>query len=268
MRPPVRLEREEEWTQLEEAWECGQAAFVMGEAGVGKSLLVRDFATSHGQWGLMEACPSNAALPFAALARGLNQVLREHSELSLPAWVRVELARLPLALAGDPPLPLPPPADKLRFLVALGGAVGLLGRVGVRTLILEDLQHADPASLEAVLYLVQRTLSPHPDPFPHLLGTFRVGELPSWALATLQHLVEAGLILQVALEPLSPQGVEQLLKSLDLSGLDPLRLAPPLARHTEGNPLFLLETLRVLWQQDRLATPQSTFPSLPGWRPS
>lgn len=263
LRPPVLSGREREWALLEEARESGKALFVSGEPGIGKSRLMLDFAASWGRWFLIEARPGDAAVPFTTMARGLAQALRDHPALPLPGWVGLELSRLLPALAEGPPPPLRSAvveADKLHLLAALGEVMRLLGEAGVMTLALDDLQYMDPASFEAAVHLIQRSLSPQPGPFPRVISSFRSGELSPWALTTVQQLVKADLILQVELEPLSPQAVGQLLETLDLPGLDPAGLAPLLSRHTGGNPLFTLETLRALWQSGGLQRPPERFP--------
>ena len=45
------------------------------------------------------------------------------------------------------------------------------------------------------------------------------------------------------LPPLTEADVRQLLDTLALDGVDAAALAGPLARHTGGNPYFVLETL-------------------------
>ncbi len=260
LRPPVLSGREREWALLKGAWEGGEAVFLSGEPGIGKSRLMLDFAASRGPWLLMEARPGDAAVPFATLARGLAQVLRDHPALPLPGWARLELSRLLPALAEEPPPPLRSAEGKLRLLAALGEVMRLLGEAGVMTLALDDLQYMDPASFEVAVHLIQRSLSPQQGPFPRFIGSFRSGELSPWALATVQQLAEAGLIFQVELKPLSPQAVGRLLETLNLPGLDPAGLAPLLSRHTGGNPLFLLETLRALWQSGGLQRPPECLP--------
>ncbi|GIW38981.1 MAG: hypothetical protein KatS3mg075_462 [Meiothermus sp.] len=263
LRPPVLSGREGEWALLEGAWEGGKAIFVSGEPGIGKSRLMLDFAASRGPWFLMEARPGDAAVPFATLARGLAQALGDHPALPLPDWVRLELSRLLPALAEEPPPPVRSAEggeDRLRLLAALGEVMRLLGEAGVKTLVLDDLQYMDPASFEAAIHLIHRSLSPQPGLSPRFIGSFRTGELAPGALATVQQLAEAGLILQVELNPLSPPAVGRLLETLGLPGLAPAGLASLLSRHTGGNPLFLLETLRALWQWGGLQRPPERFP--------
>ncbi|WP_245575098.1 ATP-binding protein [Meiothermus rufus] len=257
LRPPVLSGREREWALLEEAWESGKAIFISGEPGVGKSRLMLDFAASRGRSLLVEARPGDAGVPFSTYARGLEQALREHPALSLKGWVRRELSRLLPALAEEPPPPLRAAEDKLRLLEALGEVVRLLREAGVVALVLDDLQYMDPASLEAAIHLIQRPTGA----FPRLIGSFRGGELPSEALATVQRLVEAGLAVRIGLEPLTPQAVGHLLQTLDLPGLDAARLAPLLSRYTGGNPLFVLETLRTLWESGGLQGTPERFPA-------
>jgi tetratricopeptide (TPR) repeat protein len=61
--------------------------------------------------------------------------------------------------------------------------------------------------------------------------------------------------------PLTAGHVRALLESLGLDGIDPARLAGPLAQHTGGNPFFILETLGAMLA--RAADGQARLPSTP-----
>jgi hypothetical protein len=67
-----------------------------------------------------------------------------------------------------------------------------------------------------------------------------------------------GAALQV-LQPLAAEQVGALIDSLGVATLEAGRLAPVLARHTGGNPMFLLETLKLMLapcrQGDRAGSP-------------
>jgi DNA-binding SARP family transcriptional activator len=243
--PPVLVGREREWALLEEAWEAGQVVFLVGEAGVGKSRLLRDFVAHKGAYAWFSARPGDEGTPFAFHARAWREALERYPDLALPPWARRELARILPDLFPESPPPWRDVSDKLRLLEAMAELVRELGK-RVEALAVDDLQHIDPASLEAGAYLASRFV-PAPPGVPRSLNAYRRGELSPEAQAGVERLVEAGLAVWVELEPLAPAAVEALLASLALPGLDPARLAPPLARHTGGNPFFILETLRLLW---------------------
>ncbi len=85
----------------------------------------------------------------------------------------------------------------------------------------------------------------------------RGAEMPA-ALAAWQRAESGSAWVNVPLPPLSEADVRRLLETLSLEGLNAAELAAPLARHTGGNPYFVLETLGAVLTQpeagDRLPT--------------
>jgi predicted ATPase len=109
----------------------------------------------------------------------------------------------------------------------------------------DDLHFADEASLEAVLALIGSERSAA---WRWLLGV-RANERPA-QLAEWRRVAEPDLLVEVQLAPLDTPAIEALLASLALPDFDPRAWAEPLARHTGGNPLFILETLNALLAQE------------------
>ncbi len=254
LRPPRMIGRSRELAALADAWRAGRAALLLGEPGLGKSRLLAEFAAGR-QVLIVQGRPGDAGVPYATLARLLRKVL-ERSALDLPAPRRTELARLLPELA--PSLPLP--ADGQRLL--LHGAVEavlaqaqLQGR-SLDGLVIDDLHFADEASVEMVqsligaesLHALRWALAQRPGE-----GTAAAGALRS----TLE---EAQTLTPVALAPLTEAEMAEMIDALGLPELNSAQLAPTLVRHTGGNPLFALETLKQglaggLLQQGRLPSP-------------
>lgn len=261
LQPPVLAGREREWALLEEAWQAGKVVFLTGEPGVGKTRLLRDFARSKGTYIWAAGRPGDQGTPFGLQARGWREALRQFPEIRLPSWVRRELARILPDLFPEAPRSGKDPANRLRLFAAIAELVRELGRyVGV--LAMDDLHYMDAASAEAGAYLMAQFV-PTPPGVLRNLNAYRRGELPAEAQATIDGLVEAGLAVRIVLEPLRPTEVEALLASLDLPDLSPARLAPALCRHAGGNPFFLLETLRALWEAGEWPGKPSRFPTPP-----
>ena len=63
-RPPLLIGREREWRQLEDAWKRGRVAVLLGDAGMGKSRLLGDFANSRGI-PMIGARPGDERVPYA-----------------------------------------------------------------------------------------------------------------------------------------------------------------------------------------------------------
>ena len=249
-RPPLLVGREPEWAALESAWEAGLGIAVSGEAGVGKSRLTLEFVASKGQYALVQGRPGDASVPYSTLARSLRQTLSDHPELKIAPWVRLELSRLIPSLTTETPPAISSDEGKLRFFESMAAVLEPLIDTGVVALVIEDLQFADAASLEAGQYLATRFVAPSGAPRLRSLSTYRSGELRGDTEALIQQSVSAGQVALIDLKPLEPPQLEALLAGLGValpSGLPAL-----LGRHSGGNPLFALETLRSLIERGDL----------------
>src|SRR5262249_40087232 len=116
------------------------------------------------------------------------------------------------------------------------------------TLFLDDVQWADPASLELLRFLARNVFS-----LPLLLiVTYRTDELTrrhpfSRLLPTL---VRESSATRVALHSLHPDDLATLIRArYALPGADATRLVAYLAERAEGNPFFLTELLHTLEEE-------------------
>jgi len=246
LRPPRLVGRAREQAALAAAWAGQRAFWLLGEAGLGKTRLIAEFPAeaSAGQAAaqvlLVSARPGDAGVPYASLGRALRAVIERVPAVLEPAQ-RDELARvLPeigqaiVAAAG---------ATRRSTLFAALEALLLDARAdGLAALVIDDLHFADSASLETLqgLVLAERLFD--------LRWGFAQrpaeGEAAVEALATA--LEEAHRVEFVALGALDESAMRELVASLGLASPDPARLAPLLVRHTGGNPLYALETLKHL----------------------
>ena len=101
---------------------------------------------------------------------------------------------------------------------------------------IDDLQFADDASVESLLSLI----ADEQGSTRWLIGV-RTGEMPRRLVEWMER-TESNEVARIELGPLDVPAIEALLKSLALPGLDAHAWAESLARHTGGNPLFILET--------------------------
>ncbi len=245
-RPPVLIGREREWAALEAAWAAGQGIAVGGEAGMGKTRLTLEFVASKGKYALVQGRPGDEAVPYSTLARSLRQTLSDHPNLELQPWVRLELSRLMPALHAEVAPAILSDEGKLRFFEAMAAALEPLIHDGVRALVIEDVQFADDASLEAGQYLTTRFAAGA----LRGLSTFRPSELRLQTQAMVQQGLNAGQVALIGLQPLETAAMHTLLDGLGLAL--PAGLAALLNRHSGGNPLFALETLRSLIERGDL----------------
>jgi DNA-binding SARP family transcriptional activator len=251
LRPPVLAGREREWAALEQAWARGQMIYLEGEPGAGKTRLALDFAASKGKVFHFQARPGDAQVPLATQARAMRAVLAQEPQIlaHLPTWARRELTRLLPEIATEDPLPaLASEADKLRFFEAIG-EVTLAQSANIT--VVDDVQFSDLASAQSSGYLLSKFAANPAPGNPRLIMTFRRGELRPEVEFGLNTVLESGLAVKIAVEPLEDGAITSLLSGLGLA--DAEHLTPGMARYTGGNPLFILETLKHLIETDTLA---------------
>lgn len=237
LRPPQLVGRGREWQLLEEACAQLRLAVVSGEPGIGKTRLLSDFAAAHGNAVVAGSRPGDARVPYAFAATLLRALVRRHGAPS-DDWVNAELAHL-LPELGQARGKLEP----MRLQMAATQALAHWHEAGLRLVVIDDLHFADEATLELLPALASGTTAP----VGWLFGV-RANEVPAALHAWLAQ-QDAGAVVNVRVAPLVEDAVRELLGTLALPGVDAARLAPALARHTGGNPLFILETLRSLLMQ-------------------
>ena len=271
--------REKETLFLEDCWRAAQKrgrnlALIEGEAGVGKTCLVEEFA-NHLRWQgirvLWGRCYEFEGVlpyqPFADVLRASLPLLSQDELAAMPAWALHEVARLvpefmeslptkekheqvPGNFAAEPRASLPnlsgvdPVQTRLfagvnRVLEALSARRGLL-------VVLEDLHWASESTLQMLHYLA-RYRSIHP---VLMLGTFRSeGIVIQHPLQKLQQLLTGdGSAERINLSRLSSTAVETLILELSGAGEAVLPLAKRLYRETEGNPFYLMEIVKTLFE--------------------
>lgn len=237
-RPPRLVGRERAWQQLEDAWLRSRTIFVVGDGGVGKTRLARDFAASRGVVFAFEGREGDRPVPYATLTRTLRQQLARRPELAFAPWVETELGRILPERDAGAPAPIASEAERLRFAEAMATVRAALW-ADAHTLLVDDLHHFDDASFGVGSYFASRFARGE----LRAISTFRPLEMPRALLAQVERLLAAGLAVMVRLEPLGVEAVERLLVSLALP--DPPDAAR-LHRLTGGNPFFLVESLKQL----------------------
>jgi len=274
--------REEELTFLQRCWQEAQAGqgrllLIGGEAGVGKSRLIQEFADRlrwQGTRVLWGRCYQfERLLPYQPIAEALQSALPTLTPdlaSNMPAWVLGEVARLtpevlelpaPAQHEGRPALQLPPAIrsdqERARLFDGVARFLMELSRHGALLIVLEDLHWATETTLQLLHYLV-RHLSGHP---VLLLGSHRTEEIG------LQHpfrklkeeLSRQGLVELLPLPPLSAQAVEELVVEMSGAGEAVVPLARRLHRKTEGNPFFIVETVKALFETGVLRLEQDAW---------
>lgn len=245
IRPPQRVGRDATWADMQAAWQAGRPFLLLGAAGLGKTRLLGDWARVEGDTLLEAALPGDERVPYATLARVLRRAFSLDT-LNLPAPLRSELSRLLPELGAAPERA----ADEAQLLFSLDQALHLLRQGGWRGLLLDDLHHADVATL-AVLHR-------HAGSADGLGLGFSCRPEGAGGAGLPGHLLTDSVrAVPLPLAPLSDADSQALLHML-LQALPPERLGPDaqaravqvpalvqaLCRHGAGNPFFMIETLK------------------------
>jgi class 3 adenylate cyclase/tetratricopeptide (TPR) repeat protein len=240
----------------------GQVAAVVGEAGVGKSRLVYEFAHSHRTqgWQVLESASVSygKATPYLPVldllkrychvddtddartirARVTGQVLTldEALQETIPAL----LALLDVLPADSPFARLDPPQRRQRTLDTLKRVLLRESQVQPLLLVFEDLHWIDTET-QALLESLVESL---PTARLLLLVNYRPEYQHGWGSKT--------YYTQLRLDPLPPASADEFLQALlgddvGATGQSPLQpLKRLLIDRTEGNPFFLEESVRTL----------------------
>jgi predicted ATPase len=226
---------------------AGGAALVLGEAGIGKSRLVSEFARRAGEQGalvLVGECVdlAEAELPYAPIVGALRAVVRERSEPDLAklfGGARGELSRL-LPELGAPAPGVPGSVGQTRLFELVLGVLSRLGQERPVALVIEDVHWADSASLDLLAFLVRNQRSER----LATVVTFRSDELsPEHPVrARLAELERGARAQRIELEPLSSGQVAE--QVLDITGTAPTaEFSQTLHDRAQGNPFFIEELL-------------------------
>ena len=243
---PVLVGRDEEARRLQAALAAagagrGSAVFLVGEAGIGKSRLVREIVRAAGEHGLTvlagRAVAGGAPTPFRPFAEALTSAGRAGR---LPASEELDPFR-PVLGRLIPEWRPPPPAPGEESPVFLGEAVlrllrALAPRAGC-VLVLEDLHWADQETLALLEYLADNLSSE----WVFCLPTLRDGGVESSALASA--LAARGSAAVLPLSRLDPVAMADMTRAcLDAADL-PDALHEFVAGRAEGIPFLVEEVL-------------------------
>ncbi len=232
----------------------GQIVGVVGEAGVGKSRLLREGVRRLPGWLVLSSGGAPYArhtsyFPIVEMIKTLCGV----ADTEAPVDVQAKVARSVTVAAGDPEWLVPPVLDLLgvlpsddafraldpsarrqRFHDAVKQLFLAASLVKPLCLIVEDLHWID-SETQAILDLLVESIAASR---VLLLVNFRPEYQHGWG--------NRGAYSQIRLDPLPTDGVEELIVAI--LGTDPslATLKPKLIERTEGNPFFLEECVRTL----------------------
>jgi DNA-binding winged helix-turn-helix (wHTH) protein/predicted ATPase len=247
-----------------------QIVFVTGEAGIGKTTLIDTFARSvasdrsirigRGQC-LEQYGTGEAYLPVLEAVgrlcredRSVVEVLRAHAPmwlLQMPSLVTAaERESLHREVFG---------ATRERMLREMGEALEALTVETPLVLVLEDLHWSDYSTLDLISYLARQRQSAH----LMVIGTYRAADVIASGhplKAVKQELLARHQCEELPLEYLDADAVAQYLASRFPVNRFPTELAALIHERTEGNPLFMVNTIDYLVAETLIGEQED------GWR--
>jgi DNA-binding CsgD family transcriptional regulator len=234
---------------------AGQVALIVGEAGVGKSRLLRamvDEARRNGFFTMRGASyESDSSIPYAPLL-DLVRLFAESASPALVAHVLApaapELVTLfpelqPLLPETTPAPTSDPDTDKRRLFHAVARTITLLSQTQPVFLAVEDVHWCDDATLDLVFHLARS----HAAQSVCIVLTYRGEEVGPRLARLIAELERARLVTELPMKPLGRSEVRAMLDAIfgprTNLGSDFVELIHGL---TEGNPFFVEETLKAL----------------------
>jgi predicted ATPase/signal transduction histidine kinase len=253
-----------------------RALFISGMPGIGKTRLIQELqqpiVRHRGYFtsGKFDIYQKN--IPYSSIIQALRNLIRTlltESEERIAAWRRrvldavgyngrvlIDVIAELEALIGPQPalLPLPPFEARNRFHNLFDRFLGALAtQQSPLTLFIDDLQWCDVASLD---FLATAFANSGEHPYLLLLGAYRNNEVDSsHPLSKLIAKVQAAgkPLEEIRLAPLEPRYCHEMVSYiLDAPRPHTEALASFLADLTEGNPLFVNESLSYLYNEDLL----------------
>ncbi len=268
---PVFVGRESEIRELQECLASviagnGKTVLVSGEAGTGKTRLVNEFLKLVGNRELtimVGWCLSDASIPYFPFIEAFKDSVRklaDEPETSLSKRIEHEFGIAQKALTKTmrvevkPLVSSSPTVWKDATFATVGNALRIASELRPLLLFIDDLHWADSASL-ALLHYLSRVLS---NQKVFIVATFRSEELHPNADGKPHPLVEAARLLrredlleEINLTNLSRLNVAKVAEQIARGPLDPEFVAK-LAAESLGNPLFVIESMRMLLENKSL----------------
>jgi predicted ATPase len=238
----------------------GTTVFISGEAGSGKTRLVHEFLNTISKREmtiLFGWCLSNTAVPYFPFIEAFNSDIigREGGLiLSQPLDVKSWLSeRYPLE-ENEKNRTFIPQVWKDQAFTEVTKELLYLSSVKPLILVLEDMHWADSASLALLHYISRAIINER----ILVLVTFRSEELGRDTEGRLHRLVETinlmsreSLFREIQLVNFDQDGVRRIAESM-LGGKVDQKLVEKLLNESQGNPLFIVEFLRMLSERKNL----------------
>ena len=258
------VDRVEELKLLKEAVERtvqgeGGLVFLYGEAGIGKTRLLRElgaYAQSHGMQVLHGRCPGLFRMDGVPPYVIWKEVIKDYLETCIPeqlyrviGYYPAEVAKLVPELSQKlrtmpPSFPISPEQEQNRLFEAVSQFLTNLSREAPLLVVLDDLQWTDPSSLLLLHYLasgVQKTQL-------LILGAYRSTDVDAKHALTpiLAELKRERLPKSVSLKRMSQEDTLELIRQVLEQDDIPQEFCGRVYEKTRGNPFFTEEVIESL----------------------
>jgi tetratricopeptide (TPR) repeat protein len=265
---PVLMGRNSELRELKRCLDLaltgkGKTVFISGEAGSGKTRLATEFLKTVKKQDvtiLTGWCLSDAAVPYFPFVEAFDSYLSMsedgavstiNQKLSLKSWLSANTQ----SELSKKNVNFQPQVWKDRAFHGVTEELLFLSTKKPLVLVLDDIHWADSASLSLLHYLARKVSSER----ILILATFRSEELGSDSKGHQNQLSKVLLLMgrdalfrEIRLSNLNKYDVERIAESM-LGGKAESDFVEKLAFESKGNPLFVVETLRMLYQQGSLS---------------
>jgi tetratricopeptide (TPR) repeat protein len=250
----------------------GGLVFIHGEAGIGKTRLIRElgaYARSRGVQVLYGRCPAlfrmDGVPPYILWKEIIKDYLSECNPEQLnrvigfyPAEVAKLVPEISQKLRAFPQsFPISPEQEQNRLFEAVSQFITNLSREAPLLVVLDDLQWTDPSSLLLLHYLargVQETSL-------LLLGAYRSTDVDDKHPLTpvLTELNRERLLQGIALKRMSLSDVSEMIRSVLEQGDVPAEFCKLVYDKTRGNPFFTEEVVKSLKEEGIIYKEESTW---------
>jgi tetratricopeptide (TPR) repeat protein len=263
---PALFGRDIELAELERCLDLaikgeGSTIFISGEAGSGKTKLSKEFLDSARNKGIKVLagwCLSNAADPYFPFVEAFNSL-----ELADDAGNILDTQQISIKTKLTRPISIGTSYEnevsntqiwKDQTFAAITKELLLLSTINPTILFIDDIHWADSASI-ALLHYISRAISSERI---LILATFRSEETkinrggqPHPLADVLRLMGREGLIREIKLSGLSQSAIAKVAESM-LGGSLNKAFAEKLSKESQGNPLFVVESLRMMYGQGSL----------------
>ncbi len=245
----------------------GRLTLITGEAGIGKTRLLQEYLASHPNLlRLQGTCYElDSMVPFAPLRQALidSRLIESPFSAQLPtAWTAGLISLFPGLARQFPHANFSAhQADGAVLREALVNLIIHLSQTCVNPplhLILDDLHWADTPTWELLASLTRRMTT-----LPLLvIGLFRLEDMPAERRPLLRTIQRSDSLWSLDLPPLTLAETTDLARQLTPQRAENAIFVQRLHHETEGNPFFIIETVRALQETNslQLSTPPASIP--------